>query len=289
MPTIGSAPFIFYKMVLHVRVCNVGIEFRCPDADLAETIQLVFGSLPADNDSIPPALVYAVDRDPTTNALTMCREGSQPLAATSIEDLLFLLDKDLILELQHRRADLFYVHAGTVVHGGGAWAISAPSGTGKSTTVWAMVCEGLRYVSDELAPIERVGGEVRIHPYPRALNLKHEPPLAYALPPDALRFADAIYVPTRSMASTPQLDTIPLRGCLFLQRGDAHQVPSAMRLTPAEAATHLYANALNPLAHSNMGLDAAIAIVRSLPCFVVAVGSVSATVSEMRRCLNTVT
>lgn len=276
-------------MVLRVRVCDIGVEFRCPDADLAETVQLVFGSLPVADDFISPALVYSVDRNPTTNVLTICREGSQPLAVTSIEELLFRLDKDLILELQHRRADLFYVHAGTVVHDGSAWAMSAPSGTGKSTTVWALVCEGLRYVSDELAPIERVGTEVRIHPYPRALNLKREPPSPYALPADVLRFPDALYVPTRLMALPPQVDTLPLRGFLFLQRGEQTEVPRVTRLTPAEAATHLYANALNPLAHSDMGLDAAIAIVRSLPCFVVSVGSVAATVSVVRRCLSTAT
>lgn len=273
-------------MVLRLRVCDVKVELRCLDAELAEAIQLVFGSLPSADDPVPPMLMYTVDRDPTTGALTICREGSQPLAADSIDELLFLLDKDLILGLQRRRADLFFVHAGTVVHNGGAWAISAPSGTGKSTTVWALVCEGLRYASDELAPIERLDAEVRLHPYPRALNLKREPPYPYALPADVLRFADAIYVPTRSMASRPQVDTLPLRGFLFLQRGETLAVPSITRLTPAEAATHLYANALNPLAHSNMGLDAAVAIVQSLACFAVKVGSVSATVSEVRRCLN---
>ena len=272
-----------------IRVCGIGVQFRCPDARLSETIELVFGSLPADTDSVPPTLVYTVDRDPITDALIMRREGSQPLAAESIDELLFLLDKDLILELQRRRADLFFVHAGIVAHDGGAWAISAPSGTGKSTTVWALVCEGLRYVTDELAPIERLAAEARVYPYPRALNLKREPPQPYALPADTLRFEDALYVPTRSMASAPQVDTLPLRGFLFLQRTEARAVPRVTRLTPAEAATHLYANALNPLAHADMGLDPAISVVRSLPCFLIEVGPVAAVVTELRRCMSAAT
>lgn len=276
-------------MALRTRVCDIGVEFRCRDARLCETIRLVFGSLPADTGSVPPTLVYTVDRDPRTDALTMCREGFQPLAAGSIDELLFLLDKDLILELQRRRADLFFVHAGMVAHNGSAWVMPAPSGTGKSTTVWALVCEGLRYVSDELAPIERLDAQVRVHSYPRALNLKRKPPSPYALPADALRFADALYVPTRSMASLPQVDPLPLRGFLFLRRGEALEVPRVTRLTPAEAATYLYANALNPLAHPDMGLDPAIAIVRSLPCFSVEVASLSATVTAVQRCLNAAT
>lgn len=273
-------------MALRVRVCDIGVEFRCPEARLSETIQLVFGSLPADNDFVPPTLVYAVDRDPITDALTISREGAQPRAAASIHELLFLLDKDLILELQRRRADLYFVHAGIVRHGDGAWAMPAPSGSGKSTTVWGLVCEGLGYVSDELAPIECLDAEVRVHPYPRALNLKRQPPQPYALPADVLRLADALYVPTRSMVSLPQVDTLPLRGFLFLRREEALDVPRVTRLTPAEAATHLYANALNPLAHADMGLEPAIAIVRSLPCFAVEVASVSATVTAVQRCLT---
>lgn len=91
------------------------------------------------------------------------------------------------------------------------------------------------------------------------------------------------------MVSSPQVDTLPLRGFLFLRREEALDVPRVTRLTPAEAATHLYANALNPLAHADMGFEPAIAIVRSLPGFAVEVASVSATVTAVHRRLNAVT
>jgi hypothetical protein len=38
-------------------------------------------------------------------------------------------------------------------------------------------------------------------------------------------------------------------------------------VTAANAAARLFANALNPLAHANDGLDAAVAIAQAIPCF----------------------
>lgn len=274
-------------MQQYFRVCDVPAVVETTEHSVAEVLRLAFGGLPAAQLSAdPPVLRYAATRNSSPSGLTVARDGFPPLAAASLHELIFLVDKDLTVELQRLRADLFFVHAGVVADEGRAWAISAPSGTGKSTTVWALVCEGLRYVSDELAPIELAASSAWVHPYPRALNLKREPEAPYGVPAGTLRCREGLYVPTQAMPVGPQTDSLPLHGIFFLRRDADYTAPRVKRLTPAEAATHLYANALNPLAHAGMGLDMAISIAERIPCLEVELGPLSASVAAIRHYMN---
>lgn len=266
-------------------VCGVVVNVCCDDAALARSIQSVFGGLPSANADLAPKLRYAISRDPRSDSITVSESRGAQLTAASLAELLFALDKDVTLELQRIRTDLFFVHAGVVARDGSAWAISAPSGTGKSTTVWALVRGGLQYLSDELAPIEFSESDVRVHSYARALNLKQEPTAPYDLPTSAIRLAHCIYVPMGSVPSgTPT--ALTLRGILFLRRDRARQMPQIEALTPAQAAVHLYANALNPLAHAHMGLDMAIRIAERIPCLEIELGSLAASVDAIQRCMQ---
>lgn len=267
------------------RVCGVSVALEGHEHDVVEVLALVFGGLPTDRTTHTPDLHYILARNLTTGALTIVRNGSEPLAVQSLGDLLFQIDKDLTVALQRLRADLFFMHAGVVAANGRAWAISAPSGTGKSTTVWALVRDGLDYMSDELAPIEATS-DMRVHPYPRALHLKREPGHPYGVPASAVRFPDGLYIPTAAMPKTPQTDALPLCGMFFLRRDAERNAPRTKHLSPAEAAGHLYANALNPLAHAGMGLDAAIAIAERVPCLEIELGALSASVAEIQRCMH---
>lgn len=268
-----------------IEVCGVVVALRCAEAALANPIRSLFEALQTANAATEPTLLYDVSRDPDGDVITVSRLGCAALTAASLDELLFLLDKDLTVALQHQRSDLFFVHAGVVEYGGRAWVISAPSGTGKSTTVWALVRDGLGYVSDELAPIE-VTSDARVHPYPRALHIKREPGAPYGVPANVMRFPEGLYIPTAAMPRTPQTDALPLCGMFFLRRDAERNAPRTKHLSPAEAASHLYANALNPLAHAGMGLDAAIAIAERVPCLEVELGPLSASVAEIQRCMH---
>lgn len=267
-------------------VCGVVVDFACDDDALARSIQSVFGGPPSARAGSAPRLRYAISRDPRSESITASESRGVRLTASSLDELLFVLDKDVTLELQRIRADLFFVHAGVVARDGSAWAISAPSGTGKSTTVWALARGGLQYLSDELAPIEVSESEVRVHPYARALNLKQEPTAPYRLPASAIRSAHSIYVPTESLPSGTPTVPLPLRGIFFLRRDRARQIPQVAALTPAQAAVHLYANALNPLAHADMGLDVAIRIAERVPCLEIELGSLAASVDAIQHCMQ---
>jgi hypothetical protein len=179
-------------------------------------------------------------------------------------EFLYLFDKDLTIELQRRRADLYFIHAAVVSRGQTAFVFTAPSGAGKSTLTWALVTQGFRYLSDELAPIDL--GSMCVHPYPHAIHLKRPPPSPYALPAGAIETPFGWYVPGAGLPREPLPDPLRIGAICFIDRSGA--LPSRPTpVTSASAAARLFANALNPLAHANDGLDAAVAIARAIPCF----------------------
>lgn len=263
------------------QVCGVSIAVSCSERDLADLFLKVFGGFPPSRSQ--PAWSYSLSRVAPAGALAFARDAGVPTIVESLDELLFMVDKDITIALQQQRPDLLFVHAGVIAKEGRAWAISAPSGTGKSTTVWALVRDGLRYLSDELAPIELHA--MRVHPYPRALNLKREPNPPYELPNDAVRFPGALYVPTTMLPCEPQLESLALHGMIFLRRDVERDTPRMRALPAAEAAIQIYANALNPLAHPGMGLDTAIAVAARVPCLEIELGSLPASAREIQRCM----
>jgi hypothetical protein len=113
-------------------------------------------------------------------ALSSPATGSE-LHAANDGEFLFLLEKDLTIELQKLRRELYFIHAAALTIDGKACLLLAPSGHGKSTTCWGLLHHGFGYLSDELAPLDL--GTLEIQPYAHALCLKDEPPACYPLPP----------------------------------------------------------------------------------------------------------
>jgi len=191
--------------------------------------------------------------------------GEEPrLSARNPGELLYLFDKDLTIELQRRRTDLYFIHAAVVSRGGAALVFAAPSGSGKSTLAWALLAHGFRYLSDELAPIDL--DSMCVHAYPHAIHLKRPPPAPYALPAGAIETPWGWHVPGAELPREPLRDPLRIGAICFIDRSGV--LPSRPNpVTRASAAARLFANALNPLAHPNDGLDAAVRIAQAVPCF----------------------
>jgi hypothetical protein len=225
-----------------------------------------------------------------------CRIGSNRTGAYSyrrgriretvedLGDLLFLLDKDLTIELQQQRRDLYFVHAGVVAFRGAAVAFVAPSGTGKSTTVWTLLADGFKYVSDELLPVDLATGQIL--PYPRAVCLKTLPPGIRSFPRNTITTGRLHYVPTKARATVAPSDTALLRAIFFLERPENGARPRITSLRIAEAGARVYANTLNALAHPNFGLDGAVRIAEHARCYHVRLGTPDATAKAVRELLT---
>ena len=82
----------------------------------------------------------------------------------------------------------------------------------------------------------------------------------------SLRTGATLHIPVAALPAATCNRPVPLGAIFFLYR-DKPGGTTLQRIDAGEAATRLYANALNNLAHGGQGLDAAIRLTSRLPCF----------------------
>jgi hypothetical protein len=238
-----------------------------------------FGAMASPEDS-PPDMEFSVESGETSSSFSLVRRGDAVQAADDSSDLLYLLEKQITVELQRRRADLFFLHAAAIVSRGRVCLLAAESGGGKSTTTWAMLHHGFDYLTDELSPVDI--RSMRVFPYPHAICLKRQPPDSYPLPPSAMHLGRTIHVPVRSLPGAAISEPRPLGAVFLLKYQPDLPAPEVRAIGPAEAGARLYANALNALAHTDHGLDAVARIAEHVPCFSVLSAGLPATCSLIR-------
>jgi hypothetical protein len=259
-----GAPTGTSQLSLTLSVVGQTIRVRCERPSLHELLGAAFGAMRVERTPEVIDIDYVVGELDDTSVSYIVRGEEPRLSARNSGEFLYLFDKDLTIELQRRRPDLYFIHAAVVSRGETALVFAAPSGSGKSTLTWALLTHGFRYLSDELAPIDL--GSMCVHAYPHALHLKRPPPSPYALPAEAVETPWGWHVPSAGLRREPARDPLRIGAICFVDRSGA--LPSRPNpITRASAATRLFANALNPLAHANDGLDAAVAIAQAIPCF----------------------
>jgi hypothetical protein len=247
---------------LTLRVLKRGIRIHCRDARTRALLAASYGMFEETPGVVD--LDYIIGRDAVTAGFDLFRSGLGTVRAADDGALLARFDKDISVELQRLRADLYFLHAAVLAAGDSAIILVAPSGGGKSTLCWALVRRGLHYMSDEFAPIEL--DSLRVEPYPRALSLKTTPPGCDRLPDGAVSTARCLLVPPTLLDGTGR-KPMPIGTVVFIRyRRDAYR-PTVVAVRPAEAAARIYANALNPLAHAADGLDGAVRIAEMTKTF----------------------
>lgn len=253
----------FLILGCHVQVAGASDDVR-------QLLQSTLGAMAAPDRSGAPDLQYRI-QDATADAadaaaFVLGRDGCPDREADDLDDLLFQLEKDVVLELQRRRSDLLFLHSAVLEWRGRAILLAADSGSGKSTTAWGLLHHGFRYLSDELAPIDPEA--MVVWPYPHALCLKGRPAAPYPLPHETLDLGRTLHVPTSALPSPALIaDPLPLGALFFVRHRPELETPKIRRMDPAEAGVRLYVVALNALAHPNRGLDAALRIASGIPCF----------------------
>lgn len=251
----------YHHIVLFIFNCT--IDVRCYSSQLASILIDVYGAMQIDKAEDPPVLNYTIRVELTDeldqNNFIIEREGCDELVTQDISEFIFFFEKDMTIELQKIRSDLLFIHSAVVEFEGAAMLLVAPSGTGKSTTTWALLNNGFSYLSDELAPIDLT--TMTIHPYPHAINLKARPPM-YDLPDGCLFTSQTIHVPSTKYSNSIQFKPAVLKAIVFLEYNQTLSEPEISRVSTAQASAKLYANSLNILAHSSSdyGMMAAIKI-----------------------------
>lgn len=270
-------------LLLSVFGCNIGLQ--CEDTVAHSLLYAAYGQLVTTSATPTPLdISYILGLDKTGTGFYVARAGQGKLWARNIAEFLFLFEKDLTVELQHRRPDLFFIHAAAVECDGKAAVIAAPSGTGKSTTTWGLLHDGFRYLSDELAPVDLESG--RVYPYPHALCLKSEPPPPYTLPSETLRTTETLHIPVKFLPAEAVMKPTPLAAIFFLSRVGRDNRCHLRDISIGETAARLVANALNPLSHPGNGLDAAIHIAQQARSYELHVTELTDVSSVVRNALK---
>ncbi len=157
------------KLVFQMVGCEVAIN--CRDRLAAQLILANYDAMQVDRNGNPD-LQYEVRRRRNNSQFCLARQGRKLITAAYEGELLFILEKELTIELQKIRRELYFLHAAALSLTGRGFLIAAASGTGKSTTAWALLHHGFDYLSDELAPVDL--DSLRLEPYPHALCLKND-------------------------------------------------------------------------------------------------------------------
>jgi hypothetical protein len=259
---------------LNLHIVGQAVEIVCDDPAATNTLRENYEALSCD-EAKGADLRYRVSAEPSTSRFLLRRHDGSAQPAADLGDLVFQLEKAIIIAIQHCRPDLLFLHAAALERDRAAWLFVGESGAGKSTTAWGLLHHGFSYLSDELAPIDL--GTLKVIPYPHALCLKRRPPPPYRLPAEALDLGRTIHVPARFLPSVSRLDPCPLRAVFFVSRDARMREPGLHRVSAAEAAARLYVSTLNALAHEACGIDAVLRVASHVSCFVLQAGDLEST------------
>lgn len=268
------------KQPVRFRVLRRSVRIDCADSLLRAVLEANYAGMAELGAERSFDLYYRVARNRRSPGLALHRANAGTSLAVDASDLLYLLERDLVVELQRSHPEMLFLHSAALDWRGKACLLVGESGSGKSTTTWALLHHGFRYLSDELSPIDVE--TLRVCAYPHALCLKQRPPLPYSLPSRALDLGRTTHVPTVAMPDRAIHEPRPIGALFLLKHRRDHDAPSLRELGTAEASAHLYASALNALAHSNRGLDAVVQLAENLPCFALAAANLPATCALIR-------
>ena len=267
---------------LYLKILGVDIKVSCLDQQSVEIISKGFGGLmfPAKSETCA-ALTYTLGKSDGYNGFMVHRDGESKEYFETDYEFLYFFEKDMTMELQKIRNDLFVIHSAALEYKERACLLVAESGGGKSTTTWALLNNGFNYLSDELASIDTQTMEV--HPYPHALCLKKEPPEPFGFPHGTLHTAHTKHIPTENIPAKIINCGIRLVAVFFVKYHPDADSPAITAVSSGQASARIYANTLNLLGHPRHGLDAAVEIGSSCTCFDLKTADLQATCNVIKQ------
>lgn len=265
---------------------DIPVRIDCNDQELYKLLEKNFEKMLVAGDSC--TLMYDVQASVDSNDIVISRHGSEFHAlAGNAGEVIYLLESDIVVQLQLLRQDLLFLHAAAIADGRGVHLITGPSGAGKSTSCWGLVHHGFSYMTDELVAISLQDFSVRV--YRHALCLKSSPSADYPLPDDTCVTDRGFHIRPSSMPQTDVGQALQVKTILFLEYQATAEDATAVAIRNAEAATRLYPNILNALAHNNDGLDAAVRLTAHADCYQVVAADLARTCALIEKTVRRAT
>jgi hypothetical protein len=247
---------------LSLNIFDIDIQVRCCDLDSYRLLSEAYSAFLARSRHCDLAITIEKQSD---TGYILLPAGQAPIPADNSSELIYYFEKTITLLMQEHRSKWYFIHGAALSYGDKGCLLIAPSGSGKSTTAWALLHHGFHYLSDELAPVDM--DTLQVNPYPHAVCLKSSPPPPYQLPAGTLYTEHTIHVPTACLPGSVKRETVTVQAIFFVQYQPDAKTPAITPLSPAEAATRIYTNTLNQLAHANHGLSHAVTLANNARCF----------------------
>jgi hypothetical protein len=254
---------------------------QSPSPGIASVVDFIYGEMRTQ--AAPPGS-YPIEIRPAQSnprRLELLLGGTRRTESERLGDILHQLDNELTIQIEQAVPRFYFVHAAALAEGSRATLLVGDSGAGKSTTSYALASSGMDYLSDELSPIDPQSAAV--HPYPRAICLKREPPAPLILPSRHLRTEWTVHVRPRDLGSRVLTTAVPLARVVFVRYSPGHGAALLRPISKGEAAVRLYKGALNQLARPSFGLDDTLSLIRRAECYELLAAGVEETVQALRQ------
>ena len=187
---------------------------------------------------------------PTRRLHLLYADARRLLRTTERHEALAMLENHLTQAVAEMTPRRLFVHAGVVGWKGRAILVPGASHTGKSTLVAALLAAGATYYSDEYAVLDPQG---RVHPFPRALQLRDARDVATRVEPEQL-------------GSRRGLDPLPV-GLVAVARYDQGARWRPARLTPGRALLELLSNTIVARSRPAVAMATLGRVVSHVPSF----------------------
>jgi len=257
-----------------LKIFDKFLQINCQNNIIYDAIIANFGCFQFDGHVDSFDFVYDLVQGTSESTYSIIRNQVHEIHCEDLYSLVYWLEKDITIEMQHLCGSLFFMHGAALEKQGKVVLLTGESGAGKSTTTWGLLNNGFNYLSDELAPINL--DTMHVSPYPHAVCLKSHPPL-YPLPEETLKTAHTMHVPVEFLPCRAHLEALPLTKVIIVQYSADNTVPVLTKLSSAAACMNIYANGLNQLAHEKDGLAAASKIAENCECYLLAAAKLDET------------
>lgn len=210
--------------------------------------------------------------------------NAQPVTSTALHWYLFrLLECELEAFLADSVRSYYLLHAGAVVCNGAGIILPAPSGSGKSSLVLALLRRGYHYFSDELAVIDPSTGS--LHAFPKPLTIKNTalfPDLVgqhacwYGPPGEHRPDGGVWYLHPCDVGLGVGIEAVPVR-CIIFPHYSTNATPALHPLSAGQALRSLFQNTFNALHFDNQSLHILARLVNEAHCFALTSGNLEQT------------
>jgi hypothetical protein len=268
---------------MYLSLAGLPIRIAASGDVLQRVIEVNFVHLSTDTESLP-VLSYHVSQQ--GECYTVQSGDTILYQGPDLADVVFYLEKDLIIATQLKSKDILFFHAAALTCKDRTVMIVGESGAGKSSVTWGLLQHGFKYLSDEMVPVEP---GLRIHSFPRAVNLKSELAAPYGFPADAVdlgRFCMAPVAADKLETNNPaQVDYV-----LFVKFNRDTATPSLTAISKADAFLLLFKNLLNAKAFEDYGMSGITNLLQDAHCYqLTSVTDMRATVGVIQQLLDSTT